>query len=119
MNKSTAKLFVSTFFEPDCDVPAMIKQRTAMYASYLPYTRKRWELISGWRYWGHEKVFNGVVAELKAIGVKFKTKDDRGYRSIYIYSRQSPEVNAIARELLDKRADLPEYYRNVALNNIK
>lgn len=119
MDRSTAKLFVSTFFEPDCDVPAMIKRRTAMYASYLPYTRTRWELISGWRFWGHEQVFDGVVAELTAIGVKFKTKNVRGFRSIYVYSRQSVQVNALAHELLDIRADLPEYYRNMARQMIK
>lgn len=119
MDKATAKLFVNTFFQPNCDVPAMIKRRTAMYAAYLPYTRKRWELISGWRFWGHEQVFKGVVAELTAIGVKFKTRDVRGFRSIYVYSRQSPEVNAKAHELLDKRTDLPEYYMNMGRQMIK
>lgn len=101
MNASTAQLFVDTFLQPDCDIPEMVKSRTKMYLSMLLYSRQSWEIISGWRYWGHIEVFNNVTTGLDALGVRYKTEKKFGCWHIYVYSKQSKEVNQMALKAVD------------------
>lgn len=113
MDKSTAKLFVETFFTPDFDVREMIEKRTARYLNFLLYTRGHWQLVSGDRYWGHLEIFEKVTKGLDAMGVKYKTElKAPGWWHIYIYVRQSKEVNALSHAALDSNPDCNDMWRN-------
>lgn len=102
MDASTAKLLVDTFFQPDCDIPEMVKSQTKMYLSLLLYQRTRWHMISGWRFWGHQEVFNLVTKGLDNLGVKYKTDLKRGCWHIYVYSKQTKKVNIMAHKAIDE-----------------
>lgn len=123
MTPNTAKMLADTFFKPDCDVQEMIKDRTKMYMSMLLYQRKNWHMISGWRFWGHVKVFEQVTKGLTKLGVKYKTDYKRGAWHIYVYSKQSSKVNEMALNAIDewcnKNPFHMDYYRPRMLDNIK